>query len=217
VDVERVAKESVQWKYRNAGQVCVAPQRFYVHESIAEEYIDRVTQLSKALVVGNGAAKETQVGPLINARQRDRVEELVDQSVRMGATVLAGGKRPDGAGYFYEPTVVSDLVHNMPLHNEEIFGPVMPIIPFSDTDEVIHWANASDYGLTAFVMTNDLNTSIKVTEALEYGMVCLNDWLPATPEAPFSGVKQSGVGVECGLEGLEDYLETKTIFTGNVQ
>jgi acyl-CoA reductase-like NAD-dependent aldehyde dehydrogenase len=218
VDVEAVARDSIAWKYRNCGQACVAPQRFFVHSQIAEQFIDRVTALSAALVVGDGLESGTQVGPLINAKQRDRVESLVQDAVGGGARVLTGGSRPAdrASGYFYQPTVLTDVRTDMPVYAEEIFGPVMPVTPFSDPDEALALANDTEYGLTAFVQTNDLNTALRMSEALEYGMVCVNDWLPATPEAPFGGVKQSGMGRECGVEGFEEYLETKTVFFGGV-
>jgi len=217
-DMETLAAKSIQWKYRNAGQVCVAPQRFYVHSQIVEEFSERVTDLSTRIKVGNGLDEGVGLGPLINAKQRDRVEELVNATVSMGAEVLTGGKRPKdlNKGYFYEPTVMMNVGANSPVLTEEIFGPVMPVIPFDDMDEVLSLANATDYGLTAFVNTNDLNTALHMCEELEYGMVCVNDWLPATAEAPFGGVKQSGLGRESGTEGLYEYLEQKTIFIGGV-
>jgi acyl-CoA reductase-like NAD-dependent aldehyde dehydrogenase len=217
-DVKKLAKTVTAWKYRNCGQVCVAPQRFYVHSQIVEEFVDEVTTLSQKVVVGNGLSPETQLGPLINARQRDRVADLVQMAVTQGAQVLIGGARPAHLpqGYFYQPTVMANVKPGMSVHDEEIFGPILPVIPFTDTEEALAMANSTEYGLTAFVVTNDLNTSILAAEQLEYGMVCINDWLPATPEAPFSGVKQSGLGRECGIEGITDYTELKTIYTGNV-
>ncbi|MCI0714361.1 MAG: aldehyde dehydrogenase family protein, partial [Chloroflexi bacterium] len=153
-----------------------------------------------------------------NARQRKRLEQLLQDTVMQGATVITGGQRPShlDRGYFFEPTVMSGIQPGMPLHDEEIFGPVMPVIPFSDTDEAIAMANETEYGLAAFAFTNDLNTAIHVSEELEYGMVSINDWLPATPEAPFGGIKQSGIGRECGVEGVEEYTETKTVYIGNL-
>jgi len=218
VNVEQVAEQAVSWKYRNCGQVCVAPQRFYVHSQVAEEFIERVTDLSNHVVVGNGLLPDTQVGPLINARQRERVAQLVQDAIDSGAQLTAGGARPDHLerGYFYQPTVVTHLTPEMPLYQEEIFGPVMSIMIFDDVEAAIARANDSEYGLAAFVVTQDLNTALSVSERLEYGMVSVNDWLPATPEAPFGGVKQSGMGRECGTEGLEEYLETKTVFFGSV-
>lgn len=217
-DVKAAAHKSVQWKYRNAGQVCVSPQRFFVHSSLAEEFIDHAVEGAKAVTVGNGLHDSTDVGPLINARQRHRVETLVNQSVNMGAEVIAGGARPDSLdkGYFYQPTVVANVSDEMPLYNQEIFGPVMPVIPFDDPEQAIRMANDTDYGLAAFVQTNDLYHAIRLSEALEFGMVCVNDWLPATPELPFVGMKQSGIGAESGPEGVTEYTELKTVLVGGV-
>jgi succinate-semialdehyde dehydrogenase len=218
VNLQDVAEKAIAFKFRNAGQVCVAPQRFFVHSQVVEEFSELVSGLAKKMKVGNGLHEGIELGPLINARQRDRVESLVADAVGQGAEVLAGGNRPShlSKGYFYSPTVISHLSPTMPLYHEEIFGPVLPIIPFSDADEAIAQANDNEYGLAAFVMTNDLNTAIRVSERLEYGMVCINDWLPATPEAPFGGIKQSGMGRETGSEGLLEYMETKTVFIGGV-
>jgi acyl-CoA reductase-like NAD-dependent aldehyde dehydrogenase len=218
VNVQEVAKQAIAWKYRNAGQVCVAPQRFYVHSKIVDEFTERVATASRSLRVGNGLAKSTETGPLINATQRERVETMVAEAVAEGAHALSGGSRPCDlpAGYFYSPTVITGLKSTMRLYNEEIFGPVMPIAQFNEVEEVLEKANATQYGLAAFVQTNDMNTAIRMYEGLEFGMVCVNDWLPATPEAPFGGVKQSGLGRECGLEGLEEYMESKTVFIGGV-
>ena len=219
VDVEAVARDAVAWKYRNCGQVCVSPQRFFVHSRILEEFTERVSDLASKMIIGNGLEAGVQMGPLINQRQRERVEHLVSDAVQAGASVLSGGQRPThlDCGYFYAPTVMTDVTPQMPLYHEEIFGPVLPIIGFSDPEEAIAQANDTEYGLAAFIQTRDLNTALRVSERLEYGMVCINDWLPATPEAPFGGVKQSGIGRECGTEGLEDYMETKTVYIGNVQ
>lgn len=218
VDLETVAAESIKWKYRNCGQVCVSPQRFFVHSSIVEEFTERVSELAANLVVGDGLDEATELGPLINARQRDRAAQIVDEAVTQGAQILTGGARPSHLerGYFYQPTVLANVTPAMSVYREEIFGPVLPVIPFHDVEEALAWANDTEYGLTAFVQTSDLNTALTVSERLEFGMVCVNDWLPATPEAPFGGVKQSGFGRECGLEGLEDYTETKTVFIGGV-
>jgi succinate-semialdehyde dehydrogenase/glutarate-semialdehyde dehydrogenase len=167
-------------------------------------------------VVGNGLDPDTTVGPLINARQRDRVVDLVSASVDQGARLLTGGDRPDTAGYFYQPTVLTDVKPGVPVHEEEIFGPVMPVISFDDIDDAIAVANATDYGLAAYVYTRDLATAFKVSEELEFGMIGINDWHPSTPEAPFGGVKQSGLGRESGLEGLHEYVEPKTRYFGGM-
>jgi acyl-CoA reductase-like NAD-dependent aldehyde dehydrogenase len=213
-DLEQVVASGVTAKYRNCGQVCIAPQRFYVHRSIADEFTAAAVAANERERVGNGMDPDVTVGPLINAKQRDWVEQLVDATVAVGATVASGGSRLDGPGYFYRPTVITDLPPESPLTAEEVFGPVLPIIPFDSTEEAIELANASEYGLASFVWTSDLRTAMHVSDALEYGMVGINDWYPVTPEAPFGGVKQSGVGRESGGEGLHEYLETKTKYFG---
>lgn len=217
-DVSALAEQAVAWKLRNAGQVCVSPQRFYVHSRIVEEFLDHVTAAMRRQVVGNGLEPGVTVGPLINARQRERVADLVAQSTAQGATLLLGGARPSDrpSGYFYSPTVLTDLPATAPALTEELFGPVFPVVPFDDPEAALAQANATEYGLTAFVFTQHLATALRMAERLEYGMVCVNDWLPATPEAPFGGVKQSGLGRESGREGLHEYLEAKTTFFGGL-
>jgi acyl-CoA reductase-like NAD-dependent aldehyde dehydrogenase len=218
VNVEDTARKAVTWKCRNAGQVCVAPQRFYVHSQIAEEFIEHAAAFSKGVRLGSGLDNATDTGPLINASQRTRVETMVAEAVAEGAQVLAGGSRPADMpkGYFYSPTVVTNVSTDMRLYHEEIFGPVMPILPFDDIEEALLLANATEYGLAAFVQTNHLNTATRMYEGLDFGMVCVNDWLPATPEAPFGGVKQSGIGHEAGAEGVDEYLDTKAVFIGGM-
>ncbi|MBC7812874.1 MAG: NAD-dependent succinate-semialdehyde dehydrogenase [Burkholderiales bacterium] len=218
VNVEQAAKNAVSFKLRNAGQVCIAPQRFYVHNRIAEEFIDRSVTIMQGLRLGNGLDAATDTGPMINERQRERVEAMVSDAAKAGAEVVVGGSRPANMprGYFFEPTVVTNIAPEMGLYRDEIFGPVMPVIQFEDTDQALAMANSTDYGLAAYVQTNDLNTAIKVSEELEFGMVAINDWLPSTPEAPFGGIKQSGFDRECGEEGLYSYLEPKTVFIGEI-
>ena len=213
----RVAKLAARFKVRNAGQVCIAPQRFLVHHDIADEFTSAVSAAMAEMKVGHGTEDGVMVGPLINAKQRDRVEELVASSVAAGATVAVGGGRPQRKGYFYEPTVVTGIEPGMPLDSQEIFGPVMPLATFGDIDEVVQRANAHEAGLAAYLFTQDLNTALVVSERLEAGMVAVNDWMPVTAEAPFGGVKGSGMGRETGSEGLGEYLEQKTIFIGGVQ
>ena len=214
-DVAKTAQGAVTWKYRNCGQVCVAPQRFLVHEDIYEDFVAAAREATEALKVGHGL-EGNDVGPVINAKQRERVAELVTNTLNAGANKLTGGNAMKRKGYFFEPTLLTNVAPGMSAFEEEIFGPVMPVTPFSSADEALRLANATDYGLAAFVHTSDLNTSILMSERLEFGMVCINDWLPATPEAPFGGVKLSGLGRETGLEGLREYMEVKTIFTGGV-
>ena len=217
VDVAEVARQFAGWKQRNAGQVCVAPQRLLLHEDVATAFTEALLAETAKLRVGHGLEEGTQVGPLITARHRERVAEIVARSVAGGARVLAGGEPLERPGFFYAPTVLDDLPDGAPALTDEIFGPVVPIQRFRTLDEALALANDTEYGLTAFVMTRDLNTSLLARERLEFGMVCLNDWLPATPEAPFGGVKGSGLGRETGAEGLLEYLERKTVFVGNVR
>lgn len=215
-DLGKVASEGVMAKVRNAGQVCVAPQRFYVHGEISAEFADAAVTTAESQVVGDGSDPSTTVGPLINATQRDRVERIVQETVDQGGQVRTGGQRPDGRGYFYQPTVVTDVKPGTPLHEEEVFGPVMPMIEFSSIDEVIEMANSSEYGLAAYIHTSNLNTALRVSEQLDYGMVGINEWSVALPEAPFGGMKQSGLGRESGPEGVHEYLEPKTRHFGGV-
>ncbi|MCB9685599.1 MAG: NAD-dependent succinate-semialdehyde dehydrogenase [Alphaproteobacteria bacterium] len=210
VDVEAVARAGVVAKTRNGGQVCIAPQRFLVHASIAERFAQAAAAAAEREVVGHGLDPKTTVGPMINARQRDRIADLVDRSVAMGAKVLAGGRVPEGKGFFYPPTVLTDVPHEAPVMREEIFGPVMPIVPFDTTEDALRMANDTEYGLASFVFTRDLATAMTVSEQLEFGMVGVNDWYPVTAEAPFGGVKQSGMGRESGVEGVHEYSEART-------
>src|SRR5690606_9450874 len=216
-DVTRLARLAARFKVRNAGQVCIAPQRFLVHESIADDFTGAVVQAMQGMKVGHGTEEGTVVGPLINAKQRDRVEELVGATVAAGAKVAAGGKRPERKGYFFEPTVGTDVRPGMPLDTGEVFGPVMPVSTFDSVDEVIERANAYEAGLAAYVFTRDLNTALVMSERLEFGMVAINDWMPVTAEAPFGGVKGSGFGRETGMEGLHEYLDMKSVYFGGVQ
>ncbi|MCL4876677.1 MAG: NAD-dependent succinate-semialdehyde dehydrogenase [Anaerolineae bacterium] len=216
VDLEALAKTAVTARFRNNGQVCISPQRFLVHTRVLEEFLDRTTGLISALKVGNGLDESSDVGPLINARQRDRVEQMMAQAVQEGVQVLAGGGRPAdlNRGYFYQPTLIANVTMAHDIARQEIFGPVLPVIPFTEPEEALDIANATEYGLAAYLFTNDLNTAIKMYEGLEFGMVGVNDWAPQTTEAPFGGWKQSGQGHEAGQEGLEDYMETKVVAFG---
>ena len=215
-DVGRLAADGISAKIRNAGQVCVAPQRFYVHEEMAEDFAVQAVSVAQTQVVGDGNDPATTIGPLINATQRDRVERIVAETVDQGGTVRTGGSRLDRRGYFYQPTVVTDVKPGSPLHEEEVFGPVLPIIRFGSVEEAVEMANSSEYGLAAYVHTRDIATALAVSEQLEYGMVAVNDWYVATPEAPFGGMKQSGLGRESGSEGLYEYLEPKTRYFGGI-
>jgi acyl-CoA reductase-like NAD-dependent aldehyde dehydrogenase len=218
VNLKQIAAGAIAAKFRNGGQVCIAPQRFLVARQVADEFVERVTNVVAALRVGSGLDPETEVGPLINAKQRDRVEGLVESARVAGATVRVGGARPANRprGYFYQPTVVADVEPSMAVYEEEIFGPVMPVASFDDVDEAVALANGTRYGLAAYVWTNDLRTAIHTSERLEFGMVGVNEWSPQAVEAPFVGWKESGLGREAGAEGLDEYLETKLIAFGGL-
>jgi acyl-CoA reductase-like NAD-dependent aldehyde dehydrogenase len=218
VDLEQVAASAVTAKFRNGGQVCISPQRFFVHDAVAKKFTDCAASLASKLKLGNGLEPDSNVGPLINARQRDRVEEMVAGARNAGAAIAIGGKRPadHARGYFYEATVMTGVPPETPLFQSEIFGPVMPIASFSDTDKAIEHANSTRYGLAAYVWTNDLRTAMRVAERLEFGIVGVNEWTPQSTEVPFTGWKESGLGRESGAEGLEEYLETKLIAFGGL-
>ena len=209
-DIEAVAASGIVSKYRNGGQVCVSPQRFYVHESVMDAFTEAAIAEAESQVVGHGLEPETTVGPMINATQRDRIAELVSTSADSGARVRTGGASPDGPGYFFQPTVMTDIPDNAPVLTDEIFGPVMPIASFDEVGAAIERANAVEAGLAAYVWTNDLQTALRVSEQLEFGIIGINDWNPQSTEAPFVGMKSSGIGVESGHEGLMEYLEPKT-------
>ncbi|MFM7327274.1 MAG: NAD-dependent succinate-semialdehyde dehydrogenase [Bacteroidota bacterium] len=217
VDVEKVATESVVAKLRNAGQVCIAPQRYLVHSSIAEKFVEVAEAKMRSMKVGNGLDPATEMGPMINAPQRNNLESLVKEAVGHGATVVTGGSRGAfGSGYFFEPTLVRNASADNPLFQREIFGPVMPVTTFSTTAEAIQLANATEYGLASYIWTNDLKTTIHASEQIEFGLVGINEWYPQAFEAPFGGWKQSGLGYECGSEGLAEYQEKKLISTGGL-
>ncbi len=217
-DVDDVAKRTVQGKFRNNGQVCIAATRFYAHESVYDEYVERVTHYARALRIGNPLEDGVNCGPVCSADTVEHMESLVADAVAGGAKVVAGGKRPEGPqferGHWFEPTVLVDLPRTCRLTCEEVFGPVMPIFRFSTTEEALALANATEYGLAGYIFTRDLNRAIEVAEGVECGIVGLNAVPPAAAECPFGGVKQSGLGREGGSEGIEDYLDVKYISVG---
>jgi succinate-semialdehyde dehydrogenase/glutarate-semialdehyde dehydrogenase len=198
-------------KMRNLGEACTAANRIYVHEKVESEFTKRFTEKMAALKVGNGLDKGIDVGPLINAEARDKVVHFVDDALSKGAKLVLGGKKPDGKGYFYPPTVISNVPDNAECLRDEIFGPVAMIQTFKDQAEVIQRANDTEYGLVAYLYTNDLKRGLQVSEKLEYGMVGLNRGIVSDPAAPFGGVKQSGLGREGGHEGMLEFMETQYI------
>ena len=216
-DVETVAKGAVAARFRNAGQVCVSPQRFFVHRDQLAAFEEVVVEETRRLPVGSGLDATTRIGPLISARHRERVEGLIATATRDGARVRTGGTRPARPGFFLEPTVLADVSPTTPAFADEVFGPLFAMTSFDQLDDAIAAANATRYGLAAYVFTRDLNAAMTAYERLEFGMVGVNEWAPQTTEAPFAGRKESGVGHECGREGLHDNLVTKLVAFGNVR
>ncbi|MDQ1704432.1 MAG: succinate-semialdehyde dehydrogenase / glutarate-semialdehyde dehydrogenase [Frankiaceae bacterium] len=210
-DLDAAVEQAVIAKMRNIGESCVAANRFHVHESVADEFAARLAQRLGSMKVGRGTEEGVQVGPLIDAVQRSKVAELVDDAVGKGAKVLIGGEPVGDRGYFYAPTVLGGISDDATLLREEIFGPVAPVKTFSTEEEAVRAANASEFGLVAYVFTSDIKRALRVVEALEVGMVGLNRGLVSNPAAEFGGVKESGVGREGGREGIDEYLSTKYV------
>jgi succinate-semialdehyde dehydrogenase/glutarate-semialdehyde dehydrogenase len=196
---------------RNVGEACTAANRFHVHESVADEFARRLAERMGALKVGRGTDPDTDVGPLIDENQRGKVTELVGDAVTRGARTLIGGERVAGPGYFFAPTVLTDVPDDARLLSEEIFGPVAPIATFSTEADALAAANRTEYGLVAYLYTRDLQRAFRVCEGIETGMVGLNQGVVSNAAAPFGGVKQSGFGREGGFEGISEYLETKYV------
>jgi succinate-semialdehyde dehydrogenase/glutarate-semialdehyde dehydrogenase len=210
-DVDAAVQGALIAKMRNIGEACTAANRFHVADGVAEQFADKLAQKIGAMKVGRGTEDDVEVGPLIDDKQRSKVADLVQDALGRGATAVVGGHSRDGAGYFYDPTVLTDVPDDAALLKEEIFGPVAPVRGFSDEDEAIAAANDTEYGLVAYVFTRDLKRALRVVERLETGMVGLNQGMVSNAAAPFGGIKQSGFGREGGPEGLEEYLETKYV------
>jgi succinate-semialdehyde dehydrogenase/glutarate-semialdehyde dehydrogenase len=208
-DLDAAIEGAMIAKMRNIGEACTAANRFYVAESVASVFVEGLAKRMAALKVGRGTEEGVQVGPLINQDQRSKVQELVDDALTRGAKRVVGAEPVDGAGYFYRPTVLSDIPDDARLLKEEIFGPVAPVKGFADEEQAVRWANDTEYGLVAYLYTRDLGRAMRVMEQLEYGMIGLNQGMVSNPAAPFGGIKHSGVGREGGYEGIDEYLETK--------
>jgi succinate-semialdehyde dehydrogenase / glutarate-semialdehyde dehydrogenase len=210
-DLDAAVEGALTAKMRNVGEACTAANRFHVHESVAEEFARRLAERMGALSVGRGTEPGTDVGPLIDDRQRAIVSELVGDAAERGARVLTGGHALEGPGYFYAPTVLAGVPADARVLAEEIFGPVAPVATFATEDDAVGAANRTSYGLVAYLYTRDLARALRVAERLETGMVGLNQGIVSNPAAPFGGVKQSGFGREGGFEGIDEYLETKYV------
>lgn len=211
VDAEKIAEIAARGKFRNAGQICVSPTRFFVHESIAERFAKRFSEVAGALTPGNGLDPKTGMGPLANPRRVEAMESFVADARDRGGKITTGGTRSGKEGFFFKPTVVTGLTDDARLMREEPFGPVAPIVAFKTLDEVVARANSLPFGLAAYAFTNSTRTAGILSDALEAGMVGINTLAISTPETPFGGVKDSGYGQEGGIEGLEAYTVKKFV------
>ncbi|WP_203247066.1 NAD-dependent succinate-semialdehyde dehydrogenase [Sporosarcina beigongshangi] len=211
-DMDKAVAGVLAAKFRNAGQTCVCINRVYVQESIAALFIDKLVEATKKLKVGNGLDAGVDIGPLIDASAVEKVQQHVDDAQEKGAAVELGGSGK--GGLFFEPTILTNVTDDMVCMQEETFGPVLPISTFATEEEAISRANDSIYGLAAYVFTENITRGIRITEKLEYGIIGLNDGLPSTPQAPFGGFKQSGLGREGGHHGIDEYVEVKYVSLG---
>lgn len=208
-DIEKAVEEVMLCKFRNAGQTCVCTNRIYVQRSILDEFNAELSRRVAALLVGDPADPKTQIGPLVDADALAKVQRHVKDAVEKGAKVLVGGSSPEGL--YFTPTVLADVAPGMEILTEETFGPVAPVLVFDDEEEVIQLANDTPYGLAAYVYTRDLSRAFRVSESLDYGIVGVNDGAPSTAQAPFGGIKDSGLGREGGKWGLEEYLDVRFV------
>ncbi|WP_019178884.1 NAD-dependent succinate-semialdehyde dehydrogenase [Microbacterium yannicii] len=212
-DLDAAVEGAMLAKMRNGGQACTAANRLYVHESVHDRFAEAMVARMGALRMGDAADAGVEVGPLVNDKSRRKVQELVDDAVHRGARILLGGTAPAGPGYFYPPTVLVDVPADARILHEEVFGPVAPIVRFTDEEAVIETANDTIHGLVAYLYTEDLRRGLALSARLQAGMIALNRGLVSDPAAPFGGVKQSGLGREGSTEGLHEYLETKYVAT----
>lgn len=210
-DLDVALAHSVFMKYRNAGQICISPSRFYIHEAVYEKFAAGFAAAASQIVVGAGLDETTQMGPLAHERRRDAVSELVEDARRLGADVLAGGQVLDRPGWFYAPTVLGRVPATARVMNEEPFGPVAALVPVAGLNEALEQANRLPYGLAAYAFTRDARRARELSERLEAGIVGINTYAVAPPDAPFGGVKQSGYGSEDGIEGVDAHLVTKAV------
>ena len=208
-DLDKAVDGAMAAKFRNIGQACTAANRFIVHEAVAGEFADRVSERVRAMKIGRGTEEGVQIGPLIDQKAVDGTAALVKDAVDRGAVVRAGGSAIEGPGTFFEPTVITEVAAGSDILREEIFGPVLAIATFASEDEAVRLANDTEYGLVSYVFTEDLQRGLRMIDRLETGMMGLNIGVVSNAAAPFGGVKQSGVGREGGLEGIHEYLSTK--------
>ncbi|MFI7483972.1 NAD-dependent succinate-semialdehyde dehydrogenase [Kocuria sp. M1R5S2] len=210
-DIDKAVAGAMAAKMRNMGEACTAANRLLVHESVAEEFVTKLAEKMSALTVGNGVDEGVTVGPLVEAKARDSVEEFVADAVSRGAEVVVGGARVDGPGYFYQPTLLRNVPRDARAVTEEIFGPVAPVVTFKDEDEAVELANSTEYGLASYVFTENISRGLRIGDRIEFGLMGLNVGVISNAAAPFGGVKQSGLGREGGAEGIAEYTTTQYI------
>jgi succinate-semialdehyde dehydrogenase/glutarate-semialdehyde dehydrogenase len=210
-DPEKTADTIAAFKYRNAGQVCISPTRFYVQEGVYDRFLKRFTEFAGAIKLGDGLEQGVTMGPLANARRLDAMEAIVSDSKSRGGNIVTGGKRRGNQGYFFEPTVITDVPDDSKLMTQEPFGPIAPVVAFKTFEEVVARANSLPFGLAAYAFTSSARTATAIGDALEAGMVGVNSVAVSAPETPFGGIKDSGYGHEGGIEGLEAYTVKKFI------
>ena len=211
VDINKVTDMAIAAKFRNNGQVCISPNRFYIHENKKDEFTKQILEKTKKLIIGNGLNKNTNLGPLTTKKRLSELELLVDTTKKEGGKILCGGQRPPNfnKGYFYEPTIFDDVKDDFTIMREEPFGPIIPLLTFKDFNEVIKRANNNDLGLASYIFTNNLEKANKASELMETGTVAVNTAVVAVAEAPFGGIKQTGYGREGGSMAIKDYLNIK--------
>lgn len=215
-DLDRAVTGAIAAKYRNSGQTCVCTNRFFVQAGIYDKFVEKLAKASNELKVGSGLDDGVQQGPLIDVKAVEKVEEFIADATAKGGKVVAGGKRHKLGGSFFEPTVISGATTDMMFMKEEIFGPIAPVFKFETEEEAIALANDTEFGLASYFYTGDLGRAFRVMEGLKYGMVGVNEGIITTPEAPFGGVKESGLGREGGHQGIDDYLDTKYVCIGGL-
>ena len=216
-DLDAAVKGAIASKYRNAGQTCVCANRLLVQNGVYEAFASTLAQAVKAMKVGAGVETGTVIGPLIDMKAIEKVEQHIADAVKKGAKVVVGGKRHSLGGSFFEPTVLANVTTDMIVTREETFGPVAPLFRFKSEEEAIRMANDTEFGLAAYFYARDIGRVWRVAEALEYGIVGINEGIISTEIAPFGGVKESGIGREGSKYGIEDYLEIKYLCMGGIQ
>lgn len=215
-DIDKAVEGAIAAKFRNSGQTCVCTNRFYVQSKIYNQFCEKLAEAAAKLKVAPGLEEGSMQGPLVEMKALEKVEEFVEDAVSKGGEILTGGKRHAHGGTFYEPTVIKNAKPRMKFAKEEIFGPIAPVFKFKDEAEAIALANNTEYGLAAYFYTQDLGQTVRVMERLEYGLVGVNEGVITTPEAPFGGWKESGLGSEGGAQGINEYLETKYVCMGGL-